>query len=121
MALQSDLMGSGMPGALARLLGNTPAVLTGVGTSQAGATLISSSMVDLVTAGGATAFVFSANTSLTRLFFVCNTTATTALIFPPSGCAINNGSNDASFSVAQNKTVLFWRYSTTKWRALLTA
>lgn len=121
MAQAKDLMGLGMPDRLAALLGNTPATLTGVGTSQAGATLMSSSMADLITSSGQTAFVFSATTSLTRLFFLCNTTATTALIFPPVGGAINNGSTDASVNLAQNKTALFWRNGTLTWRFLLTA
>lgn len=121
MALQTDLMGAGIPDVAARLLGNTPATFAGNGTSQATATVIRSSMADLTTSGGATAFVMSSTTSITRLFFLCNTTSTTALIFPPSGGAINNGSTDASVSLAQNKTAIMWRYSTNVWRFLLTA
>lgn len=121
MALQTDLMGAGIPDVAARLLGNTPATFAGAGTAQTGATTIRSSMADLTTAGGATAFVMSSTTSITRLFFLCNTSSTTALIYPPSGGAWNNGSTDAAFSLAQNKTALAWRFSTNVWRIVLTA
>lgn len=120
MATQSDLMGLGMPGPLATLLGNTPTVVTGVGTTQAtGATL--RSMSSLVTAGGATAFTISANTTLSRLYFVFNPSSTTALIYPPSGAAIGAGATDAAFSLAQGKSVIIWRFSTTVFPAVLTA
>lgn len=121
MALATDLMGAGIPDVAARLLGNTPSSYTGVGTAQATGTVIRNSMADLVTASGQTAFVLNSTASLTRLFFLCNTTSDTALIFPPSGGAINNGSTDASVNLAQNKTAIVWRYSQTKWRFLLTA
>lgn len=120
MATRSDLMGSGMPAQLATLLGNTPASITGVGTTQAtGATL--QSMASLVTTGGATAFTISANTSLSRLYFVFNGSSTTALIYPPVGGAIGGGATDAAFSLVQGKSVLIWRFSTNVFPAILTA
>lgn len=121
MALQTDLMGAGIPDVAARLLGNNPTAYAGFGTAQATGTVIRQSMADLTTAGGATAFTLNSTAGITRLFFLCNTSSTTALIFPPSGGAINNGSTDASVNLAQNKTALVWRYSTTAWRFLLTA
>lgn len=120
MATQTDLMGLGMPGALATVLGNQPTTIAGIGTTQAGAAALRS-MAALTTAGGATAFVIPAGTSLSRLFFLNNTSSTTALIFPPSGGNFNTGSTDASISLAQNKSMIIWRFSATQFFTLLTA
>lgn len=121
MALTSDLVGLGMPGEVARLLGNIPATLAGAGTSQAAGTRISSSMAQLTTTGGATAFVLPSTASITRLFFLCNTSSTTALIYPQVGGTIQGASQDAAFSLAQNKSVIIWHFSTLIWVPLLTA
>lgn len=121
MALVSDLMGLGMPGPLATLLGNTPGTLAGTGTAQTGATQITTSMAKLTTTGGATAFVFRSTSTITRLFFLYNSSATTALIYPPSGGTIVGLSQDAAFSLAQNKSVIFWRYDANTFVANLTA
>lgn len=120
MATQNDLMGVGFAAAQATLIGNTPTSVTGVGTTQAtGATL--RSMTSCVTTGGATAYTISATTTLSRLYFVYNGSATTALIYPPVGGAIGGGATDAAFSLAQGKAVLIWRFSTTVFPAILTA
>lgn len=120
MATRQDLMGLGMPGPLATLLGNVPTSVTGIGTSQAGGALLQS-MTSCVTAGGATAYTISANTSLSRLFFVFNGSSTTALIYPPVGGAIGGGATDAAFSLVQGKSVIIWRFSTNVFPAVLTA
>lgn len=121
MALSVNLIGLGMPAALAQLLGNTPATLTGVGTAQTGAAQITSSMAQLVTSSGQTAFVFRPTVSITRLFFMFNTTATTALIYPAAGGTIQGASQDAAFSIAQNKGALFWHFSPLIYVPLLSA
>lgn len=121
MALATGLIGLGMPAEQASLLGNTPATLAGVGTAQAGATIISSSMAQLTTSSGQTAFVFRSTSSITRLFFMFNTTATTALIFPAVGGTIQGQSQDASFSIAQNKGAFFWHFSSLVWVPILSA
>lgn len=121
MALTASLMGLGMPAELASILGNTPATLAGVGTAQTGATSLSSSMANLTTSSGQTAFVLRGTSSISRIFFLCNTTATTALIFPQAGGTIQGLSQDASFSLAQNKSCLIWHFSTLLWIPLLSA
>lgn len=121
MAIVTDLMGLGMPGPLATLLGNTPGTLAGAGTTQAAGTLISSSMAKLTTTGGATAFTFRSTTTISRLFFLYNSSATTALIYPPSGGTIVGLSQDAAFSLAQNKSVLIWHFDLNTYVANLTA
>lgn len=121
MAQSKDLMGLGLPAELAALLGNTPATLAGVGTTQAGAQVLNSSMAQLTTSSGQTAFIFRSTSSITRLFFMFNTTATTALIFPPVGGTIQGQSQDASFSIAQNKGAMFWHFSPLVFVPLLSA
>lgn len=121
MALQTDLMGLGMPGPLANLLGNATGTIAGVGTAQATAAILTSSMAKLTTGSGQTAFVFRSTTTISRLFFLYNSSATTALIFPPVGGTIVGQSQDASFSLAQNKSVIFWHFDTNTYVALLTA
>lgn len=121
MSTVQDFMGLGMPGPLANRIGNTPATLAGVGTAQTGAAAIQTALTNATTAGGATAFVLPSSASLGRAFYFFNSSATTALVFPPSGGNINGGSTDASFSVAQNKFVTFMRLSTTAWAANLSA
>lgn len=121
MALQTNLVGLGMPAELATLLGNNTSTVAGVGTSQAGAANLTSSMANLTTGSGQTAFIFRSTASITRLYFLCNTSATTALLYPAVGGTIQGSAQDASFSVAQNKAVLVWHFSSLLWIPLLSA
>lgn len=121
MSTVQDFMGLGMPGALANRIGNTPVTIAGIGTAQTGAAPIQTGLTVATTAGGATAFVFQAAASLGRPFYFFNSSATTALVYPPSGGNFNGGSTDAAFSVAQNKFVTFMRLSSTAWASNLTA
>ncbi len=121
MSTTQDLMGLGMPGPLASRLGNTPVTQAGTGTTNTGATLIQGPLTNATTAGGATAFILPAGASLGRQFMFFNSSATTALVFPPVGGNFNGGSTDASFSVAQNKFVFFVRLSANNWVSNLTA
>lgn len=122
MASVQTLMGSGMPAQLASQLGASPTTKTGVGTAQATGTLLAvEEMANLVTAGGATAFLLPSDAALGDTVRVFNTTATAALIFPPVGSNINNGSTDASVSLAANKVANFTRQSALVWSSGLTA
>lgn len=102
MSTTADLMGLGMPAALASRIGNNPASLAGVGTTQVGATPLSGGAVMLITpTAGNTAFVLASATSTGRAVYVWNRSASvTALIFPPLGGAINGGTVNASISLA---------------------
>lgn len=121
MSTVADLMGLGMPGPLANRLGNTPTTIAGVGTAAATAALIQTGLTNATTSSGQTAFIFNSSASLGRPFTFFCSTATTALVFPPTGGNFNGGSTDASFSVAQNKTAIFTRISSTAWCVNLTA
>ena len=122
MSTVQDLMGLGFPGPLAARIGNTPATLAGVGTALSGGAAIQTSFTNGTTSGGATAFVLPSAASLGRPFIFFCSTATTALVYPPdSNSTIQGGSAGGSFSVAQNKTALFIRISSTAWCAVLSA
>lgn len=121
MSTVQDLMGLGLPGPLASRIGNSPITVAGVGTAQTGAGVIQTSLTNGTTAVSQTAFVLPAAASLGRPFYFFNSSATTALVFPPLGAAIQGGSANASFSVAQNKTAIFIPLSATSWCAVLSA
>ena len=120
--LSSDMMGLGMPAALANLVGDTiPAAVAGVGTAQSGATPLTGTMNQVTTAAGQTAFLLSSAQPTGTSVNVYNSTSTAALVFPPTGASINEGAANASFSVAQAKFTTFVRVSATKWLAQLSA
>jgi hypothetical protein len=120
--LGSDMMGLGMPSALANLVGDTiPPAVAGVGTAQSGATPLTGTMNQVTTSAGQTAFLLSSAQPLGTSTNVYVSTATAALVFPPVGASINEGAANASFSVAQAKFTSFVRVSATKWLAQLGA
>ena len=113
MTLQTDLTGIGWPGAWAEAEGHTIGTLAGIGTAQSGAARISNTMTLVTTSSGQTAVVLPANMPLASPYFVYNNSATAALLFPPSGCTIDNGSANASVSIAQNRGRMVIRVSAT--------
>lgn len=116
IGLSSDMMGLGMPSALANLVGDTiPASVAGVGTAQSGATSLTGTINQVTTASGQTAFLLPSTQPLGTSINVYVSTATAALVFPPSGGSINELSANASFSVAQGRVASFVRLSVTKW------
>lgn len=117
--LISDLVGVGIQPEQAQRLGLDIATLAGVGTAQSGAAAIAKPITLGTTASGQTAFVLPSTAELLEEFEFTNTSSTTALLFPPSGGAINGGSTNASISVAQNQAVRLRRVSTTSWRGTL--
>lgn len=123
MALQSDLVGAGLYPLQAELLGYVIETTAGVGTTQAAGAIIGPEklMTRGTTAGGATAFTLSASMPLASPFYFTNTTATAALLFPPTSGIINGGSANASVSVPQNMTLTIIRHSTTAFVVTLSA
>lgn len=100
MSTTADLMGLGMPPALAARLGATVATLVGAGTAQVGATLISAPLVLAGPTTGNTAFVLNAAFSVGRAIYVWNTSSSlAALVYPPTGGTINGGAANASVSI----------------------
>jgi len=122
MPLAVDLMGLGLAPEQATYLGsNSLTTQAGVGTAQVGAAAIVSNNILATTAVGQTAFVLPASAPLEVPYIVTNSTATAALVFPPSGGTINAGAADASASIAQNLARIFIRKSATRWVSFLTA
>ena len=116
IGLSSDMMGLGMPAALANLVGDTiPASVAGVGTAQSGATPLTGTINQVTTSAGQTAFLLPSTQPLGTSVNVYVSTSTAALVFPPSGGNINEGAANASFSVAQSRVASFVRVSATKW------
>jgi hypothetical protein len=109
MSTTADLMGLGMPPALAGRLGNTPQTIAGVGTSQTGAGALSGGGLFVLTPTSSnTAFVLSNATSTGRPVYVYNSSATyIATIFPPSGGSINGGATNAGFTIPPLSGMLF--------------
>lgn len=114
--LGSDMMGLGLPAALALLIGESiPASVAGAGTAQATATPLTGTINQVTTAAGQTAVVLPSTQPLGTAVNVYVSTATAGLVFPPVGCNINELAANASFSVAQGRTASFVRVSATKW------
>ena len=120
-ALPNDLTSLGMPPALATRVGMSVRSATGVGTAQGGSSPVinGGEFVMLTTAGGATAATLSASFPVGETAWVATITATTGLLFPPTGCKIDNGSDNASTSIAQNKGRLVYRATPTLFYTLL--
>jgi hypothetical protein len=114
MALSTDLMGLGVSPQLASKAGHGKLqTAAGVGTDQTAAKLITSSFVNLVPTTGQTAYIMPAKPTLAKEFLLISSAAgaDTALIFPPTGGKINNGTaTTGSFAIAQNKSAIIWCY-----------
>lgn len=122
MAKSSDLMGLGMSAKLADMLGRNPASVTCAGTASGTATAITTKLSNLVTDTSKTGAILPAvgvaGTQLGDIFIVNTTTATSAVVYPPTGATINAGS---SLTVAVNQTAIFVYYSPTVIFSILTA
>lgn len=122
MSLSQDLIGTGMAPEQASRLGlSVLTTISGVGTAQSGAAAINVNNVLATTAVGQTAFVLPANAELELPYSVTNSSATAALVFPPTGGTINAGAANASVSIAQNLARIFIRKSATRWISFLAA
>lgn len=114
----TTLMGVGIPDVAAKKLGNTIRTIAGVGTAQTGAAALTVNSVIATTSGGATAFVLTTTWEIGDTVTVYNSSATTALIYPQSGGAIDGGSTDASVTITQNGSRTFQRMTSTSWRSV---
>jgi len=124
MSLSTDLMGVGMPSEQAIRLGTSAlTTIAGVGTAQSGGAAIPVLVNNVLatTAGGATAFVLPSTAEIDVPYSVVNSSATTALVYPPTSGTINAAAADASVSIAQNLGRIFIRKSSTRWISFLTA
>ncbi len=119
MPTATDLMGLGMPGELAGLLGNQPQALTATGTTQAGAAAITAHLVTM-TATGADGIILPITGKVGTPYYVLNSSASTGLVYCPVGHTMNTTSN-GSVSVATHLGVLCIQMSKGVWASILTA
>ena len=122
-ALTTSLMGSGMSSQLATQLGEVIVSATGVGTVQGGSSPIArgGQVVLFTTAASNTAITLDAAIAVGDVVEISTITATTALVYPPTGGTIDQGAANASTSVAQNKTRRIRRVSPTAFTSMLGA
>lgn len=115
MALTTSLMGAGMPAGQAAQLGDTNKSITGVGTSQGGSSPIvyAGDVCLLTTSAGQTACTIDSAFPVGEVAEVYTITATSGLLFPPTGCTIDQGSANASVAIAQNRGRRIRRVSAT--------
>lgn len=119
VASTSILMGLGMQGELADIIGADYALVTGVGTTQAGAKAIIGDNAELSASGGQTAFVLPITQAVMEAVFAVNPSGTAALVFVPLAHTLN-GTLNASLSIATNKSAIFWQYKPKFWASILT-
>lgn len=109
MALAIDLQGVGMPTEQASLLGQGPlAALTAAGTTAGTATALTQSQTVWTSAAGATGAILSSTATLTRLYFIRNSAASTANlnVYPPTGGNINGAAANAPIVVGAGQSIL---------------
>ncbi len=116
-------MGAGMPAGQASQLGDTIKSITGAGTAQGGSspTVYAGDVALLTTSAGQTACTLDSAFPVGEVAEVYTITATTGLLFPPSGCTIDQGSANASVNIAQNKGRRIRRTSATAFHTILGA
>jgi len=116
----TDLIGLGMPPALAQILGNDDSIVTCAGTSQATATLIKTTNAELVAASNQTGAILSANTPIGSPVYGYVSSSTAAVVYPPIGHSLN-GTLNLGLTLAQFKSVYFFQFKKNGWSANVTA
>jgi len=114
------LMGLGLPGELAAIVGADYQLVVGIGTAQVGARSIVGDNAELNVSVGQTAVILPFVQAVAEPVFAFNSssTATSALVFVPVGHTLNNTLN-ASLAVPQNKAAIFWQYKPKFWASIL--
>jgi len=118
-ASTTALMGLGLQGELADIMGADYALVVGVGTTQAGAKAIIGDNAELSAASSQTDFVLPITQAIMEAVFAVNPSGTTARVWCPVGHTLNNVAN-ANLSIATNKAAIFWQYKPKFWASLLT-
>ena len=123
MARVRDVMGAGTPSLQAQQIVNGSGTVTSAGTgSQANATLLSYANNDCVTAASLDTFVLptmAQGSVVGDVVYATVETSTSGVVYP-GGAETIVGSTSAK-TVAQHKTAIFVRSSTTNWGYFVTA
>mgnify|MGYP005998015791 CR=1 FL=1 len=122
-ALANDLTSIGMAPVMASRMGVVIKSITGAGTAQGGSSPVvyGGNVCLLTTASSQTACTIDSAFPVGETAEVYTITATTGLLFPPSGCTIDQGSANASVNIAQNKGRIIRRVSATAFVTVLSA
>lgn len=122
MTFKSNLMGLGTPGGQAgAIIGGVAVGLAATGSTAADALLITASNSQYTTVGSGTGAILPSYMQPGDYCRVFNNGANALLVYPITGAAINNGSANAGFSVAANKSAQFFMLSPTLFGATLSA
>ncbi len=119
MPTATDLMGLGMPGELAGILGNQPQALTATGTTIADASAITAHLVTM-TATGADGIKLPITAKVGTPYYILNSSASTGLVYCPTGHTMNTTSN-GYVSVATHVAAICIQMSKGVWASILTA
>lgn len=116
MATEQDLVGLGMPPALADLLGITPQSVTGAGTTQGTAAAIYNELALITGASSNTGAILPATAKVGVPYILASIGGTAAKIYAPVGHTLNGvaSSTGLTFSAATG-TVLAIRTGATTW------
>jgi hypothetical protein len=118
MALQTDLMGTGMPWSTAAYLGYTPQTVAAAGTTQANAATVQSKLIEM-TATGADGIILP-NADIGTPVNVFNSSSSTGLVYVPVGHTLNTTLN-GSLSLVTHKGAIFIQYKNKFWYSILSA
>jgi len=120
MPTDTDLTGLGMSPFLAGVLGNAPNLVTCAGTTLGTAAVIKTHMPELSAAGGATGAVFPTTAKVGTPYYCFCSSSTSAVVYVPSGQYLN-GTQNGTFTLAQNKAAILIQYKLNNWSSNLTA
>lgn len=119
MALATGLCGVGVPPVQAMATGWRTLALTATSTTQAGTTSLilaqagENVIVNLTTAGGASAALLPAGAAAGDMVWINVLSATSATIFPPVGTTVGPKSSATALTIALG--ALFVKTSSTTW------
>jgi hypothetical protein len=105
MAQQSELMALGMPSALAGAVGSGPSTsITPAGSTQTGATALSSPVTVLATASAAGVRLPSATGA--PVYAIFNNSGADQTLYPASGETINASTANTGFTITSAKSAI---------------
>lgn len=123
MGFAKNLMGTGMPAAMAAgdFVSQVATGLTSTGTTQATALTIQADANFVSTVASGTGVILY-NGMIGDSCFVFNDNGANALtVYPPTGGKVNNLATNAGFLLAANTSVLCIKVTATRWFAMLSA
>jgi hypothetical protein len=117
MPTADDLTGLGMAYELAALLGNQPANLTATGTTQSTAALALTKNSYINAQTNQTGVIINSTAKIGTPHYFSNGTAsaTSALIYAPTGHTLNGVASSTPLTLAQNRMCTFFQASLKNW------